>query len=329
MLFRHLDVYFHQENRHGNESHMKGKTMLELKHLKTLVSLRETGSLTATATSLHLTQSALSHQIKDLEARLGAQLFLRKTRPVKFTSEGEILLNLADQVLPKIATAEGELASLKEDASGRLHMAIECHSCFQWLMPAIKEYQTAWPNVSLDFSSGFGFEPLPALLSGELDLVVTSDIAPRTDVHYEAMFDFEMRLITAINHPLAQRDKLAPQDLVDETMITYPVQKQRLDVYKHFLAPAHCEPTRWKQADNTLMLVQMVSAGLGVAALPNWAISEFSRQGLIASIPLGEGLWRRLFVAIRQSDRQKRYLESFFSTAKQQCKAHLDGVKMV
>ncbi|MDA5313279.1 HTH-type transcriptional regulator MetR [Vibrio cholerae] len=302
--------------------------MIELKHLKTLISLRDTGSLTATATSLHLTQSALSHQIKDLEARIGGQLFLRKTRPVRFTAEGEILLRLADDILPKMSRAENELASLKEDVNGRLHMAIECHSCFQWLMPALREYQVSWPNVALDFSSGFGFEPLPALLAGELDLVITSDILPRSEVHYEPLFDFEMRLITATNHPLADKAGIEPQDLIDQTMLTYPVQKQRLDVVKHFLQPAGVEPARWKQADNTLMLVQMVSAGLGVAALPNWAISEFSRQGLITSKPLGKGLWRRLFAATRHSEKDKRYLKAFFATARQQGKSHLDGIKM-
>lgn len=302
--------------------------MLEIKHLKTLMSLRDTGSLTATATALHLTQSALSHQIKDLESRIGSQLFLRKTRPVKFTSEGEILLNLADDILPKLAKAENELASLKEDVNGRLHMAIECHSCFQWLMPALREYQITWPSVTLDFSSGFGFEPLPALLAGELDLVITSDILPRSEVHYEPLFDFEMRLITSSNHPLAEKDHIEPADLADQTMLSYPVQKQRLDVVKHFLQPAGIEPVKWKQADNTLMLVQMVSAGLGVAALPNWAISEFSRQGLIVSKPLGKGLWRRLFAAIRHSDKDKRYLQAFFATARQQSKTHLDGIKM-
>ncbi|MDA0147437.1 LysR substrate-binding domain-containing protein [Vibrio sp. LaRot3] len=302
--------------------------MIELKHLRTLISLRETGSLTATATALHLTQSALSHQIKDLEARIGGQLFLRKTRPVKFTSEGEILLRLADDVLPRLARAENELASLKEDVNGRLHMAIECHSCFQWLMPALKEYQVTWPSVTLDFSSGFGFEPLPALLNGELDLVITSDIQPRSEVHYEPLFDFEMRLITSINHPLAELKQVSPEHLADQTMISYPVQKQRLDVVKHFLQPAGVEPAKWKQCDNTLMLVQMVSAGLGVAALPNWAISEFSRQGLITSIPLGDGLQRRLFAATRNSEKDKRYLQAFFSTAKQQCKAHLEGIKL-
>ena len=291
--------------------------------------MRDSGSLTATATSLHLTQSALSHQLKDLEARIGGQLFLRKTRPVKFTSEGEILLKLADEIQPRIAKAENELASLKEDVNGRLHMAIECHSCFQWLMPALKEYQVAWPSVTLDFSSGFGFEPLPALMAGELDLVITSDIQPRSEVHYEPLFDFEMRLITAINSPLAEKPSIDPQDLSDITMLSYPVQKQRLDVVKHFLQPAGVEPKKWKQADNTLMLVQMVSAGLGVAALPNWAISEFSRQGLIASKPLGNGLSRRLFAAVRNSEKDKRYLQAFFSTARQQSKSHLDGIEVV
>ncbi|ARP37901.1 LysR substrate-binding domain-containing protein [Vibrio sp. 10N.237.312.C02] len=303
--------------------------MIELKHLRTLTTLRDSGSLTATATSLHLTQSALSHQLKDLEARIGGQLFLRKTRPVKFTSEGEILLKLADEIQPQIAKAENELASLKEDVNGRLHMAIECHSCFQWLMPALKEYQVAWPSVTLDFSSGFGFEPLPALMAGELDLVITSDIQPRSEVHYEPLFDFEMRLITAINSPLAEKPSIEPQDLSDITMLSYPVQKQRLDVVKHFLQPAGVEPKKWKQADNTLMLVQMVSAGLGVAALPNWAISEFSRQGLIASKPLGKGLSRRLFAAVRNSEKDKRYLQAFFSTARQQSKSHLDGIEVV
>ncbi len=302
--------------------------MIEIKHLRTLVSLRDTGSLTATATALHLTQSALSHQIKDLESRIGGQLFLRKTRPVRFTSEGGILLKLADDILPKLAKSENELASLKEDVNGRLHMAIECHSCFQWLMPAIKEYQVVWPSVELDFSSGFGFEPLPALLAGELDLLITSDILPRSEVHYEPLFDFEMRLITSTQNPLAQLDSIEPQDLANQTMLTYPVQKQRLDVVKHFLTPAGVEPKAWKQADNTLMLVQMVSAGLGVAALPNWAISEFSRQGLVTSKPLGKGLWRRLFAATRNSEKEKRYLQAFFTTARQQCQSHLDGIKL-
>ncbi|RXJ74952.1 HTH-type transcriptional regulator MetR [Veronia nyctiphanis] len=303
--------------------------MIELKHLKTLSVLRDTGSLTSTATQLCLTQSALSHQLKDVEKRLGSKLFLRKTRPVKFTAEGEILLRLADDVLPRFAQTDAELANLKEDTQGRLHMAIECHSCFQWLMPALKDYQVTWPNVSLDFSSGLGFEPLPALAAGELDLVITSDVSARSDIHYEALFDFEVRLVTSLTHDLAAEDKISPQDFKDQTLLTYPVQKQRLDVVKHFLQPAGIEPEKYKKADNTLMLIQMVSAGLGVAALPNWAVSEFSRQGLIVDKPLEDGLWRRLYAAVRAGDKSRPYLQAFFATARQQCQLHLEGIKKV
>lgn len=301
--------------------------MIEIKHLRTLSVLRDTGSLTATANTLCLTQSALSHQLKDLEQRIGGQLFLRKTRPVKFTSEGEILLRLANDILPRLSKAEHELANLKEDINGRLHMAIECHSCFQWLMPALKEYQIHWPSVTLDFSSGFGFEPIPALAAGELDLVITSDIQHRNEVHYEPLFDFEMRLIVSPQSPLADKAVIEPEDLLEHIMLSYPVQKNRLDVVKHFLQPAGIEPKAWKQADNTLMLVQMVSAGLGVAALPNWAIHDFARQGLIVSKPLGKGLWRRLFAAVRASEQDRHYLKAFFATARQQCQTHLDGIK--
>lgn len=303
--------------------------MLEVKHLRTLAVLRDTGSLTSTATQLCLTQSALSHQLKDLEQRLGAPLFLRKTRPVRFTAEGQVLLKLADDVLPRLTQAETALAELKEDVKGRLHMAIECHSCFQWLMPALKEYKISWPLVTLDFSSGFGFEPLPALAGGELDLVITSDITPRSEIHFEALFDFEMRLVLADTHPLANKKQIEPEDLDSETLLTYPVQRQRMDVIKHFLQPAGIEPAHFKSADNTLMLIQMVTAGLGVAALPNWAISEFSRQGLVVDRPLGAGLWRRLFAAVRSQEAQRPYLQAFFSTARNQCHTHLEGIKRV
>ncbi|MDD1783711.1 HTH-type transcriptional regulator MetR [Enterovibrio sp. ZSDZ35] len=303
--------------------------MIEVKHLRTLSVLRDTGSLTATATQLCLTQSALSHQLKDLEQRIGSPLFLRKTRPVRFTGEGNVLLTLADEVLPKLAQAEAQLSALKEDAQGRLHMAIECHSCFQWLMPALKEYKLSWPLVTLDFSSGFGFEPLPALASGELDLVITSDIQPRSEVHYEALFDFEMRLVLSDTHPLANKKTITPEDLANETLLTYPVQKQRMDIIKHFLQPADIEPAHVKTADNTLMLIQMVTAGLGVAALPNWAISEFSRQGLVVDRPLGSGLWRRLYAAVRAQEAKRPYLQAFFATARHQSHSHLEGIKKV
>lgn len=151
--------------------------MIEIKHLKTLQALRNSGSLAAAAATLHQTQSALSHQFSDLEQRLGFRLFVRKSQPLRFTPQGEILLQLANQVLPQISRA---LQDCNEPQQTTLRIAIECHSCIQWLAPALEIFRAKWPQVEMDFKSGVTFDPQPALQQGELDVVLTSDILPRS-----------------------------------------------------------------------------------------------------------------------------------------------------
>ena len=179
---------------------------LELRHLRTLAALRDTGSLVEAAERVYLTQSALSHQLKDLEDRLGCPLFVRKTRPLRFTSAGKRLLRLADEVLPMVHGAQRDLERLAGGESGRLHMAIECHSCFEWLLPAINRYRESWPDVELDIASGFNFAPLPALGRGDLDLVITADPMRELDVTYCPLFSYEAQLAVAPSHPLAKKE---------------------------------------------------------------------------------------------------------------------------
>lgn len=247
--------------------------MIEIKHLKTLQALRNSGSLAAAAAVLHQTQSALSHQFSDLEQRLGFRLFVRKSQPLRFTPQGEVLLQLANQVLPQISRA---LQACNEPQQTRLRIAIECHSCIQWLTPALENFRASWPQVEMDFTSGVTFDPQPALQQGELDLVMTSDILPRSGLHYSPMFDFEVRLVLAPDHPLASKTQITPEDLASETLLIYPVQRSRLDVWRHFLQPAGTSPLL-KSVDNTLLLIQMVAARMGIAALPHWVVESVER----------------------------------------------------
>ena len=221
--------------------------MIELRHLKTLAALRDTGSLVEAAERVFLTQSALSHQIKDLEERLGCSLFIRKTKPICFTSAGQRLLLLADDILPMMRNAERDIARLAGGETGRLNMAIECHSCFQWLMPTIDSFRENWPEVEMDLASGFSFSPLPALARGELDLVITSDPQEINGITYEPLFAYEVQLAISKKHPLARKSHIDPQDLASETLICYPVDRNRLDVFTRFLDPADVEPMRFVQ----------------------------------------------------------------------------------
>jgi LysR family transcriptional regulator for metE and metH len=302
--------------------------MIELRHLKTLSALRDAGSLVEAAERVHLTQSALSHQIKDLEDRLECSLFIRKTKPICFTSAGQRLLNLADEILPMIRSAERDIARLAGGEAGRLNICIECHSCFDWLMPTIDHFRQHWPEVELDLSSGFSFQPLPALARGDLDLVITSDPEPRNGLCYLPLFSYESMLAIGKQHRLMARRHIHPEDLAQEVLITYPVEPHRLDIFNHFLDPAGVEPASIRTAELTVMMLQLVASGRGVAALPNWALHEYLQREYIAARSLGEkGVWCTLYAAIREDQKNADFMVDFLSTAKEVSFRNLTGIK--
>ena len=300
---------------------------VELRHLRTLLALRNAGSLVEAAERLFLTQSALSHQLKDLENRLGCSLFVRKTRPVRFTSVGARLLKLADEILPQFDGAMNDVTRLIGGDSGRLYMAIECHSCFEWLLPAINEYRESWPDVELDVSSGFHFEPLPALVRGDLDLVITADPIRDLKLTYMPLFGYEAVLAVATDHPLAKESCVNPTDLAEEILITYPGDRSRLDIFSSFLEPAGVEPSAIRTAELTTMMIQLVASGRGVVCLPNWALHEHVEKNYIVAKSLGEeGIWPNLYAAVRPDEAAVAFIASFVETAKKTCFATLVGI---
>ena len=301
--------------------------MIEKRHLKTLVALRETGSLVEAADRMFLTQSALSHQLKDLEGRLGCTLFIRKTKPTRFTSAGRRLLQLADEVLPMIKAAERDLSRLAGGQAGRLYISIECHSCFEWLIPALDRYRNHWPEVELDLSGGFNFAPLPALARGDLDLVITSDPVDIPGISYIALFKYEALLAIGKDHRLAHRPYITPADLIPETLITYPVERERLDIFTKFMDPEDIEPASIRNAELTTMMLQLVATGRGVASLPNWALTEYLEKNYLLAKKLGpKGQWAVLYAAMREDQQNSPFMEDFINTAKDTSFQTLSGI---
>ncbi len=302
--------------------------MLEIKHLKTVRALRDGGSLVEAAKQLHLTQSALSHQLKDVEDRLGLSLFVRKTKPIRFTRAGEHILELADNVMPQLEQTSRDIKKLAGGQAGRLHMAIECHSCFDWLMPAINSFRDQWPEVEIDLMASFHFEPLPALARGDLDLVVTADPTPMSGIHYQPLFRYQALLAISNQDNLTDKKHIEAKDLAHQTLIHYPVERKRLDIFTQFLDPNNIEPSSTRQADLTLMIVQLVASGRGVACLPNWALQPYLDAGLISSRPLGKkGIWPTLYAAIREEQVDSSYMKDFLKQSLHSCNNNLVGIE--
>ncbi|MEN3365441.1 MAG: LysR family transcriptional regulator, regulator for metE and metH, partial [Burkholderiales bacterium] len=246
------------------------QSILELRHLKTLVALREAGNLLRAATLLNVTQSALSHQIKQLEDHHGTPLFERKSVPVRFTPAGERLLKLADAVLMQVEGAERDVVRLAQGAAGQLRIAVECHTCFDWLMPAMDVFRSRWPEVELDIVSGFQADPVGLLYGHRADVAIVSEIDPDEAVDYHPLFRFEIVALVAKDHPLAARDYLVAEDFATDTLITYPVPDDMLDVVRQVLKPAGIDTAR-RTTELTVAMLQLVASRRGIATLPVWA----------------------------------------------------------
>jgi len=301
--------------------------MLEIRHLRTLAALRSAGSLVRAAELLNLTQSALSHQVKLLEDRYGGPLFERKSVPIGFTAIGARLLRLADTMLPEIEQAERDVARLMQGDQGQLRVALECHTCFDWLMPVMDEFRARWPEVEIDLVSGFHSEPSELLRTGAADLVIGSDYSAEYATF--PLFRFEILTVMAQKHRLAGQRRLQAADFEGETLITYPVPEERIDLIREMLRPAGVTFQR-RTAELTVAILQLVASRRGLAALPNWAIKNYVDYDYVIARPLGEqGLWSDLYVSVPAPLRQKAYVADFVKVIREQCAANLDGIKLL
>ncbi|NDW44848.1 LysR family transcriptional regulator [Ruegeria sp. PrR005] len=290
---------------------------IEFRHLRTIKAIHECGGLARAADQLNITQSALSHQIKGLEDQAGVELFVRRSKPMKLSAAGMRLLRLAEQILPQVEAMQAEFTSLRDGKSGRMHIAIECHACFEWLFPVLEAFRKSWPDVDVDIRPGLAFDALPALQKEEVDLVVSSDPEDIPGVEFVELFDYNAVFVAASTHPLAEKPWIEAEDFRGETLITYPVERSRLDVFSQLLIPAKVEPAQVRQAELTAVILLLVASNRGVSVLPDWVVREVKYSSDYVTRPLTEtGITRRLYAAVRREDLEKPFVRELVGLAR-------------
>lgn len=291
--------------------------MIERIHLAVVQEVARRGTLTAAAEALCLTQSALSHAVKKLEQRVGAEIWVRDGRTLRFTQAGEYLLSVANRVLPQLAMAEDRLRQFAQGERGTLRIGMECHPCYQWLLKVVSPYLSAWTDVDVDVKQKFQFGGIGALFEYEIDLLVTPDPLHKPGLSFEAVFDYEQVLVVGTRHPLAQQPYVKPTQLTSEVLLSYPVSIERLDIYSQFLTPAGISPRKHKTIETTDIMLQMVASGRGVASLPRWLVDENAARFDVAPVKLGpRGIAKQIFVGYRTADSTTDYLQAFVDLAR-------------
>ncbi|WP_434613178.1 LysR substrate-binding domain-containing protein [Tabrizicola sp. M-4] len=285
---------------------------LEFRHLRTIRAIHQAGGLARAAEILNMTQSALSHQVKGLEDQAGIELFVRRSKPMRLSAAGLRMLKLAERILPEIDALEEEFRALKSGKTGRLHIAIECHACFDWLFPVLEQFRHAWPEVDVDIRAGLAFDAIPALLREEVDLVISSDPLRLDGVVYNPLFDYHPTFVASKDHPLASKDWIGAEDFRDEILITYPVSRDKLDVFTELLTPAKIEPRGQRPVELTAVILMLVGSNRGVSVLPDWVLRDIRSNADYVTRPLGpKTITRRLYAATRQEDAAKPFMAHF------------------
>ena len=261
-----------------------------------------------------------------LENHYGAPLFERKSTPLRFTPVGERLLRLAHDLLPQVTDAERDLARIIEGEAGELRIAVECHTCFDWLMPAMGEFRPIWPQIELDIVSGFQADPIGLLLQHRADLAIVSEAEKQNGISFQPLFAYEMVGICAQDHPLAAKNVWTAEDFIGETLITYPVPDEMLDLPKKILIPKNINPPR-RHSELTIAIIQLVASRRGIAALPYWTVMPYLEKGYVVHRQItDDGLQSKLYAAIRTEDTDKSYLNNFCQIIRERGFADLPGL---
>ncbi|MBN8630084.1 MAG: LysR family transcriptional regulator [Rhodobacterales bacterium] len=290
---------------------------VELRHLRTIRAIQQAGGLARAADMLNMTQSALSHQVKGLEDQAGMELFVRRSKPMRLSAAGVRMLRAAERILPEIDAMEEEFRALRAGRTGRLHIAIECHACFDWLFPVLEMFRHAWPEIDVDIRAGLAFEALPALNREDVDLVISSDREPPPGIVFNPLFDYHPTFVGSAQNPLAAKEFITAEDFRDQVLITYPVSRDKLDIFTEVLTPAKVEPRAQRTAELTAVILMLVGSNRGVAVLPDWVMREVKTNADYITRPLGpEVVTKRMYAATREEDAGKPYIAHFLRLAR-------------
>lgn len=285
---------------------------LEVRHLKLVETVAKEGGLTKAANRLHVTQSALSHQLRDIEDKLGTPLFLRLNKKMLLTQAGERLLTSAPAVLDELKRAEEDIRQIALHREGILRISTECYTCYHWLPPVLKPFGREFPRVEVRIVADATRRPIEALLDGRLDLAITSAATRNQKLVFKPLFRDEMVVIVSPDHPLASRSYVTAKDFSSEHLLVYALPREDLTIYQKVLIPAGVTPKHVSRVELTEAIIEMVKAGLGVGVMAGWAVAPQVKTGLLRALPLtARGLHRQWSAAMIRHRAIPPYLLKF------------------
>jgi LysR family transcriptional regulator, regulator for metE and metH len=270
---------------------------LEIRHLRLVAGIADAGSMTKAAERLYVTQSALSHQLRDIEARCGTPFFTRLGRRLILTAAGRRVLDAARRVIGEMERAEDDVRRLAGNSDGIIRVCTQCNTGYHWLAPLLAVYQRKHPRVSVNIAADATDRPLDALLEGRVDLAILIDPRPDPRLRLRPLFTDEMAAIVAKGHPLARRRWVTPEELAAEHLLLYTSRPEESFLLRRVLEPAGLTPARVSFIMLTEAMIELAKAGAGVGILPRWSAQRAIASGAVVGLSITRRAMRRRWVA--------------------------------
>jgi len=285
---------------------------LEIRHLKLVVAVAAAGSLARAGEALYLTPSALSHQLKEIEDKLGTPLFQRLNKKMLLTPIGERVWRAAQAILQELETTETEVRRLVAGETGTLRLSTECYTCYHWLPAILQVYHETFPNIDLSIIAEATRRPTQYLLEEKLDIAIVSAEIDHAALAYTPLFTDEIVVVMSTQHRLSTQAYVTAADLCAEHFVMYDIPMEEVEVFQKVFFPAGCLPQRIMRIQLTEAIIEMVKARLGITAMAKWAVIPYLDAGQLVTLPLTpQGLYRTWYAVTLRGKMTLPHIRSF------------------
>jgi LysR family transcriptional regulator, regulator for metE and metH len=286
--------------------------MIDIKYLRLIETVATEGSLSGAARKLFLTQSALSHQLKEIEIQMGTQAFHRVNKKLVITPAGNTVLAAARKILPLVENIDLELKKIASGEIGQLRLCTECYTCYHWLPALIKKFNLEYPNIDIQIITENVNDPLALLREGKVDLALVSRPEKDNNLEYVELFKDEMVLLMSSRDPLTQYPVILPDHFSDQVLITHSAKGKQGLIFKEVLNPAGIEVRKIVYVQLTEAVVEMVKAGIGIAVLPKWTLKPYLLNGNLAIKKITKrGMIRKWSAATLKTSKKIHHIQFF------------------
>jgi LysR family transcriptional regulator, regulator for metE and metH len=275
-----------------------------LHHFRLVDAISKEGTLTKAANTLHLTQSALSHQLRELERELDVEIFNRQGKRLHLSEQGYRFLRSAEKILAEVRLLEEDINNYKNGKTGKLSISMQCYTAYHWLPGIIKYYKKRWPDINIQILSDATRRPLEYLMNGDLDIGIIRTQMVNTKIKYEPIFEDSLMAVVNSDHPLAKKDIVAISDFQGEELILplYDPSYQDTPVIESLIQAQQVKPKTLHRIHYTDATIEMVSAGLGITVMADWIVAPYLKNRNLVARPLQHTIAKRSWFAATCKD---------------------------